>query len=169
MSASTLLLSLFREKAWADAELLAKVATLDPAAQADARQAAIRTLNHIHVVDRIWAAQLEGRAHGYEATNTKEMPALDVLEAGYRETDRWFVDYVAALDPARLGERVEFVFTDGQNGRMTREEILAHVVTHGGYHRGAVGRVLVNADVSPPRDVLTGFLHATEPARRERA
>ena len=26
--------------------------------------------------------------------------------------------------------------------RMSREEMLAHVATHGGYHRGAVGRIL---------------------------
>ncbi len=168
MSASTLLQSLLREKAWADEALVAAVMALDESAQAEARQAATRTLNHIHVVDRIWAAQLEGRAHGYEATNTKEMPALADLAAGFREMGRWFVDYASGLDAARLAEPVDFVFTDGQNGRMTREEILAHVVTHGSYHRGAVGRVLVNAGVSPPGDALTVLLHLEQPQRRSR-
>lgn len=51
---------------------------------------------------------------------------------------------------------------------MSREEMLAHVITHGAYHRGAVGRIMAQLSIAPPRDVYTGFLHATEPHRRER-
>ena len=52
-------------------------------------------------------------------------------------------------------------------GRMTREEMLLHVITHGAYHRGQVGQILRAAEVLPPRDIFTRFLHATEPDRRE--
>ncbi|WP_275636783.1 hypothetical protein [Chromobacterium sphagni] len=41
-----------------------------------------------------------------------------------------------------------------------------HVITHGGYHRGAAGRILAQQDIAPPRDLYTRFLHDSQPARR---
>jgi len=169
MSTSTLLQSLLACKARADAELFAELAQLDPAAWQAQRHTALRILNHLFVVDRIFAAHLSGRAHGYTATNTPETPGLDELAAGLAESDRWYVDYVASLAPESLSERIAFTFTDGRRGCMSREEMLLHVATHAGYHRGAVGRVVTELSTAPPRDTLTVFLHETEPSRRERA
>jgi uncharacterized damage-inducible protein DinB len=50
---------------------------------------------------------------------------------------------------------------------MTREEILLHVISHGGYHRGQVGQIIRAANVLPPRDIYTRFLHLTEPSQIE--
>lgn len=166
MSTASLLNSLYRHKAWANEELFAEVGRIDPAAHAEARHSAIRLLNHIYVVDRIFAAHLAGNSHGYDATNTKETPSLEDLEAGVKACDRWYVDYTASVDDAKLGERLAFTFTDGQAGTMTRGEMLAHIVMHGSYHRGGVGRILLTADRSPPRDLYTIHLHRAEPARR---
>lgn len=167
MSNSNLLLSLFQYKAWANAELFDELRKVDVEAHATERHSAIRVLNHIHVVDRIFVAHLGGTPHAYTATNTPETPTLDELQAAVAETDRWYLDHVRGLTPEKLRERVAFDFTDGGRGCMTREEILAHVVTHGGYHRGAVGQTMRQAGVAPPRDIYTRFLHATEPERRE--
>ncbi len=167
MSNSTLLLSLFRYKAWANVELFAELEKLDPQARQAERHLAIRLLNHIHVVDRIFAAHLAGQPHGYTATNTPETPTLHELRDAVAQTDRWYVDYVQALAPQQLEEQLRFVFTDGAQGQMSREEMLAHVATHGGYHRGAVGRILAQAELPPPRDIFTVYLHRAEPARRE--
>ena len=123
-------------------------------------------LNHIHVVDRIFAAHLRGEPHGFEATNTPETPTLEALRAAVRETDRWFVESAGALTPDQLAETVPFSFTDGERGRMSREEMLAHVVTHASYHRGEVGRLLKTRAVAPPRDLFTAYLHRAEPQRR---
>ena len=49
---------------------------------------------------------------------------------------------------------------------MSREEILALVITHGAYHRGEVGRLMKSAALTPPRDLFTRFLHQSEPSRR---
>lgn len=169
MSASTLLNSLFRHKAWANEELYAEVAKLDPATHQAERHSAIRLLNHIFVVDRIFRAHLAGEAHGYAGTNTTETPTLDELREAAAATDRWYVDYTAGVPAERLGEAIGFTFTDGLRGRMTREEMLAHVITHGSYHRGGVGRILAQAGAQPPRDIYTVFLHRAEPQRREAA
>jgi uncharacterized damage-inducible protein DinB len=169
MSTSTLLHSLFKYKAWANGELFTELEKLDPVAHEAERRTAIRLLNHIHVVDRIFAAHLAGETHAYAGTNTPETPTLEDLRSAVAASDRWYVDYTAHLPPERLAESLEFTFTDGANGRMTREEMLAHVATHGGYHRGAVGRIMAQVSVQPPRDIFTVYLHKSEPRRRERA
>lgn len=159
----SLLKSLFNYKAWANAELFDVLATVTAEAEL---HASIRTLNHIWVVDRIFRAHLLGEVHGYEATNTKATPTLAELRAAVIETDAWYQQYVASLDDAALAARLQFRFTDGDTGQMSREEMLMHVITHGAYHRGNVGQVLKNISVTPPRDILTKFLHSTEPGRR---
>ena len=118
------------------------------------------------MVDSIFAAHLAGVAHEFTATNTVETPALDALRDTVATRDRWYVDYVANLTPTQLEESIAFTFTDGAAGRMSREEMLAHIITHGSYHRGAVGRILAQASVPPPRDIFTVYLHQSEPARR---
>jgi uncharacterized damage-inducible protein DinB len=160
----SMLQSLFGQKAWANTELFDVLDTVTAEAEL---HTAIRTLNHIYVVDRIFRAHLLGEQHGYEATNTKATPTLAELRAAVQETDAWYREYVETLSEAALAEHVRFRFTDGDTGTMSREEILMHVITHGGYHRGNVGQVLKNISVAPPRDLLTKYLHVTEPRRRE--
>ncbi|MDX8531397.1 DinB family protein [Mesorhizobium sp. VK25A] len=44
--------------------------------------------------------------------------------------------------------------------------MLTHVVLHGSYHRGEIGRMLAGIAVSPPWDTYAVHLHRSEPARR---
>jgi uncharacterized damage-inducible protein DinB len=165
MSAATLI-SLFGHKAWADSELFALLATLPPE-HAQQLHTCIRTLNHIHVVDRIFSAHLVGEPRPFDATNTVATPSLAQLRSDVEATDAWFLRYVSSVTAPQLSEVLDFSFTDGERGRMSREEILLHVLTHGGYHRGNVGQVLKSLSIAPPRDLYTRFLHQSEPARRQ--
>jgi len=162
---TTVLRSLFAYKAWANAELFAALATL-PAEQAEILQACVRTLNHIYVVDRIFRAHLSGEARPFDATNTPETPSLESLRVEVSATDAWLEAYVASLGEPALTEVLSFQFTDGEAGRMSREEMLLHLIVHGAYHRGNVGQQLKSIGVAPPRDLYTRFLHLAQPARR---
>lgn len=162
----TTLKSLFGYKAWADAELFTLLAGLPPQ-YAEELHTCIRTFNHIHVVDRIFRAHLSAEPRPFDATNTKETPSLGQLQSDVQATDAWYLNYVSSLTEANLSEVLDFTFTDGDRGRMSREEILLHVITHGGYHRGNVGQVLKSISIAPPRDLYTKFLHQSEPVRRE--
>jgi uncharacterized damage-inducible protein DinB len=158
--------SLFAYKSWSNNELFNLLSTVDAQQHADAVHTAIRTLNHIYVVDRIFQAHLQGTPHHYTATNTEATPDLGELQFAVAEADAWFERYTASVSAGQLRERLSFRFTDGDTGSMTREEMLLHIVTHGGYHRGNVGQVLKSISVAPPRDLYTKFLHASEPSRR---
>ncbi|TRC95510.1 damage-inducible protein DinB [Mesorhizobium sp. WSM4303] len=166
MSERNLLRSLFIYQAWANGELLEKLASLDQQKHAKERHAAVRLVNHNLVVSRIFAAHLSGTHHGYASDDTEDMPALDELSADVAAMDRWYLDYLEAVSPELLSQPVPFIFTDGDKAMMSRQEMLTHVVTHGGYHRGEIGRILVQIGVRPPCDTFAVHLHQTEPARR---
>lgn len=162
----TTLQTLFGHKAWANRELFALLATLPPQ-HGEALHSCLRTLNHIYVVDRIFRAHLGGEPRPFDATNTLATPSLAQLQADVAATDAWYQQHVAGASGASLAQVINFTFTDGDSGRMSREEILLHVITHGGYHRGNVGQMLKSISVAPPRDLYTKFLHQSEPARRQ--
>ncbi len=159
--------TLFAHKEAANHELFALLATLDAKQHAELLHKATRTLNHIHVVDHIFQAHLGGETHSHTATNTPDTPALDELAFAVAQGDAWYRRYVATVSERVLGESIDFHFTDGDAGRMSRHEMLMHVITHGSYHRGQVGQLLKDAGLAPPRDLLTRFLHQSEPQRRQ--
>jgi uncharacterized damage-inducible protein DinB len=158
---------LFRYKLWANDELLTALAKLAPNSQATGL--AVRALSHSHVVDRIFAAHLRREAHAYSSANLSEMPTLQDLSADIRNCDLEYVDYVSTLDREGLEEQIDFTFTDGAAGRMTREEMLMHVVTHGIGHRGQVSAVLLLNSLQPAKDGFTTYLHEAEASTRRRA
>ena len=162
-----ILSSLFAQKAWANRELFDVLASIEPAENAACIHTALRTLNHIYIVDRIFYAHLLSEKHLYTATNTPQTPEFGELHLVVAETDQWFEDFVSRIGDQALAESLSFQFTDGDSGRMTREEMLFHVITHGAYHRGNVGQVLKSISVAPPRDLYTKFLHVQEPSRRQ--
>ena len=166
MSTTTLLHTLFKYKAWSNAQLFVELAKVDATTQQEARHSTIRLLNHIYVVDQIFAAHLSGAVQSFTATNTTETPTLEALRDGVAMLDAWYLDYVTDLSPEQLAEKISFTFTDGDKGLMSREEMLTHVSLHGAYHRGGAGRIMAQAGTPPPRDLYTRFLHQSEPARR---
>jgi uncharacterized damage-inducible protein DinB len=166
MSEISLLQTLFRYQAWANGELLDAIGGLDPAHHNKERHLSLRLMNHSLVIGRIFAAHLTGREHGYADDNTPETRSLPDLDAALTASDQWYLQYLETVDPELLSAPVPFVFTDSDKGCMTRQEMLLHVVTHGGYHRGEIGRLLAQLSITPPWDTLAVHLHRSEPARR---
>jgi len=163
---SEILQTLYGYQAWANHDLLDKLALLDGRTQATERDTALRLVSHYHVVARIFAAHLAGANHGYTSDNTAETPSLDELRASVATTDRWYQDYIRTVTPQALSEAVAFSFTDGDKGCMTRQEMLLHVALHSAVHRGEACRILWQLSITPPWDTLAVHLHQSEPARR---
>ncbi len=157
---------LFRYKAWANEELLTALAKLGGAVPIT--KLAIKALSHSHVVDQIFAAHMRRKPHAYTSANLSELPTLEDLSADLRTSDREYVDYVSALDRDQLAERIDFTFTDGAPGCMSREEMLMHVITHGVGHRGQVSAVMLLNAATPANDGFTTYLHEAEALTRKR-
>jgi uncharacterized damage-inducible protein DinB len=157
---------LFRYKAWANDELLTSLVKLG--GESPITGLAIKALSHSHIVDRIFAAHMRRQAHAYTSANSSQMPTLKDLSANIRKSDREYLDYVSALGGEQLAEQIDFAFTDGAPGRMSREEMLMHVITHGIGHRGQVSAVMLLNSVPPANDGFTTYLHEAEPSTRRR-
>ena len=123
----------------------------------------VHMLNHNYVIDRIFQAHLEGRAHGYGARNTPDHPPLDELWRAQQEIDAWYVAWSDALSPGAAGEIVRFTFVGGGEGAMTRGDILLHVVNHTSYHRGFVAQMFYEIPVLPPTTDLPVYLRDAYP------
>lgn len=162
MTALASLRMLTRYKAWANTITFRTILALPEAELVRPRPTRfgniVHTLNHVHVIDDIFRAHLEGRRHNYTARNTDRPPPVAALWEQVRALDRWYIAYAAGLKAAALGETVRFEFVDGGAGAMTREAIILHVVNHGSYHRGFVGDMLYQVSMAFPANDLTVFL-----------
>jgi uncharacterized damage-inducible protein DinB len=118
----------------------------------------VHTLNHNYVIDLIWQAHLEGREHGFTARNTPGHPPLAELWSKQKAIDDWYIAWSDGLSAAALGERVHFTLVGGNQGVMTRGEILLHVVNHTTYHRGFVGDLICQVPAQPPTTDLPVYL-----------
>jgi len=157
---------LFKYKAHSNDEILAAMQLFDDASPA--KEIAIRVLSHTYVVDRIFSANLTGTEHGYTSPNTSQAPSLEELSAAIKASDQWYINYVSLLDEAQLAEKIDFSFTDGEPGRMSREEMLMHVAIHGAGHRGQIGLMMMQNSITPPADRFTSYLHKAEASDRRR-
>jgi uncharacterized damage-inducible protein DinB len=158
------LATLFQHKAWCNQGLVEALRAAP--ADMDRRQRAIVlfTLDHTSIVDQVFKAHLSGAAPPVTATVAGQLPDLDALGRALAETDAWYLDYVARVSPAELDAEVAFTFVDdGASGRMTRGEMLAHVITHGASHRGAIGKMLEGLGVRGASDMVTTFQREGRP------
>jgi uncharacterized damage-inducible protein DinB len=158
---------LFQFKAWANDELMTALAKLGH--DSPVMGLAIKALSHTYVVDRIFIAHMTRKAHAYSSANLSALPTLEDLSAETRSSDLEYIDYVAELDPVQLAEEIDFAFTDGLPGRMSREEMLMHVITHGAGHRGQVSALMLFNSATPAKDGFTTYLHEAEASTRRRA
>lgn len=156
----------FSYKAKANDAILAAMRQLEEASPA--KEIAVRVLSHTYAVDQIFAANLRRAGHGYTSPNPGHAPSLEELSAAIKTSDQWYVDYVSRLDEAQLAERIDFTFTDGLPGRMSREEMLMHVTVHGEYHRGQISLIMMQNSITPPSDGFTSYLHKAEASARRR-
>ncbi len=149
----THLQSFIRYKAWANRVTFIDLLKL-PSEEITKKRATnfgniISTLNHTYVVDDIFRAHIEGRKHAYTKRNTDTAPALSELWASVQDMDNWYIDRVDEWTDSDLNTVVEFEFVGGGAGRMTRQEIIYHIVNHGTYHRGFVSDMMYQVPARP--------------------
>lgn len=158
--------NMFRYKAWADRRTLDAVAAIDGARYPDALAFALQQLNHMVRVEEVFRARLQGRPEPHASTNSEQVPDLAELDRRLTASNAWLLPLPDTLTPVQRDEVIRFRFLDGKAGALSRAEILFHLINHGSYHRGAIGRALDQAGGLRPADTYTVFIHAAEPERR---
>lgn len=154
--------TLTRYKAWADELFLSVVASV-PAAELIAPRpisfrSLIGTLNHSYAMDYVWQCHLLSKPHNLTTRNPENWPTFEELAANQRSIDKWYMSYADAATEDELAEIVQFEFIGGGTGRMTRRDMVLHVVNHTTYHRGQAAAILYTLDIFPPATDMPVFL-----------
>lgn len=153
---------LLRYKRWADKLIFEAVQALPAEELTKERptlfKTLLNTLNHIYVVDLVWRAHLEGRAHGISALSSVLHTSVSELWQAQRLLDDWYVALGDSLTREAASEMIEFRFVDGKPGVMTRDDMLLHVVNHTTYHRGWVADLFFQIPARPPTTDFPVFL-----------
>ncbi|WP_445682459.1 DinB family protein [Radicibacter daui] len=158
----------FEYQAWANRAFLEALETVPAGQRGAGLDEALGLMNHIYAVADIFAHHLTGQPHGYQSDVPAPLLPLPDLRAACETLDRWYIGYVADIGAAELAAPLAFSFTDGDPGCMSREDMLGHVLLHGGYHRGEIGRLLKSLQPARlPWDTFAVFLHQNEPGRRQ--
>lgn len=164
-----LLAHAFKYKKWANSELLTfGERQLHLLPESDA-VFFIRILNHTTVVDSLFISRMSETPELYAADNTVETPTYSELKERIESNDSWLVHFSATATPETLSQIIHFTFTDGDHGKLSIEEIMLHLLTHGSNHRGMASRALAAHGLERPKDTFTRYLHEVEPFRREQA
>jgi uncharacterized damage-inducible protein DinB len=160
-AATSTLPMLTRYTAWANEVLYQALAEL-PEPELVKKQrivfgSILRTLNHVYAMDLVWQAHLERRPHGFVSRNPGICPPFAELRTAQSALDAWYVAYADALGEA-AAEMVEFEFIGGGGGRMSRGDIVLHVINHTTYHRGHIGDMIYQIPAHPPTTDLPVYL-----------
>ena len=108
---------LTRYNAWANMAIFEAIAAL-PGGEATKERPTlfknmVNTLNHLHVVDLIWQAHIEGRDHGIPALNTVLYTDLTELWHAQQAIDAWYIAWGDTLSDAAADETVRFTLIGG--------------------------------------------------------
>lgn len=160
------LTNILKYKQWSDRRILDAVAELTQEEQQRTFDFARQQLNHMVRVEELFQARLRGVADPHDSTNTEHLPELVEMDARLMAANQWLQTYASSLTASHLKENISFTFVDGKRGRLSREEVIFHLINHGTYHRGAIGHALDLAVGTRPADTYNVFIHAAEPERR---
>ncbi|MBU1311468.1 MAG: DinB family protein [Gammaproteobacteria bacterium] len=156
----------FQYKKWANAELLQLGEQQFLQLPENDAIFFVRILNHTTVVDSLFISRILGEPEQYTGDNTVETPSLSELRQTMNKHDSWLVDFTQSVTADELKRNVTFRFIDGGCGKLSVEEILLHLLTHGSNHRGMASRALAENGLERPKDTFTRYLHEAEPTRR---
>jgi len=133
---------LFCYEAWASRRLLIRLRELpdvDPQVQ--------KLLAHIQVGLKVWIM----RIHGEDSRGISIWPDLSLgeCEALIDENEKAYAGLLANLSEEFLVKKVAYTNQHGLSYETAVGDILFHVITHGGYHRGQIARLLRQSGHEP--------------------
>jgi len=149
--------------AWINERIYGAVAGLDDAAYRLDRGAYFgsihHTLNHLLVVDRLFAARLVGQTPDIVSLDQMLYDDFDSLRAAREAEDRLLIDLLESWGEDDLQAPIRFkrILGSGEH-EMQRDHMLLTLFNHQTHHRGQVHCMLTQAGIDPPPiDVIEYF------------
>jgi uncharacterized damage-inducible protein DinB len=128
---------LLRYSAWANRRVLAALRE-QPTTQAEA----LPLFAHVLAAEHVWLSRLHGVPARVAVWPTLTLEQCSELA---EENASGYESYIACLSDGDLGTRVRYRNQAGQEFETPIADILKHVATHGGYHRGQVAKAMARS------------------------
>lgn len=146
-------LKLFRYNHWAN-ELI-----LNMVSKANLRDPEItKLLSHILNAQMVWYSRVSAEKK-YER-KVWEVYEWEELHPLFKESSNLWVKYLSETDPEKLKEEVPYKTSLGDPFSNVAEDILAHVINHGTYHRGQIAKLLRQKNIDPPGTDYVTFVRS---------
>lgn len=152
-----------RYNAWINERIYGAATELDDEAYRRDRGAYFgsihHTLNHILVVDRLFAARLSERTPDIASLDQILYDEFDALRGARRTEDDRLIAMVGEWDGSALQAPIRFKrILGGGTHEMRRDHMLLTLFNHQTHHRGQVHCMLTQAGIDPPPiDVIEYF------------
>jgi len=118
-------------------------------------QKCVRLFAHIVAAQFLW---IDRMAHRPARCAVWPDWNLEQGAAKIAEASKAWADFMRGQGDASLATSVAYVNTKGEHFTSTVGDIIAHVLSHGAYHRGQIASALRDAGLNP---AYTDFIHAT--------
>lgn len=152
-----------RYNAWINGRIYDAVADLNDADYRRDRGAYFgsvhRTLNHLLVVDRLFAARLVEKTPEIESLDQILYGDFDSLRAAREAEDRHLIGLVGSWDDTALRAPIRFrrILGSGEH-EMRRDHMLLTLFNHQTHHRGQIHCLLTQAGIDPPPGDVIEYL-----------
>lgn len=133
---------LFRFVTWADRRTLESLRAVPLAAIAES----LPLLAHVLAAEHVWLARLEGREPKHPVWPDLSLEACVQL---LQENDTGYRALLKQLSEEELADVKNYRNAAGQEFQTPVLDILLQVITHGGYHRGQIAKILGRNGVTP--------------------
>ena len=133
---------LFRFVSWADRRTLESLRAVPLAAIAET----LPLLAHVLAAEHVWLARLEGREPKHPVWPDLSLEACVQL---LHENDAGYRALLNQLSEEQLADVTNYRNAAGQEFSTPVLDILLQVITHGGYHRGQIAKILGRNGVTP--------------------
>ncbi len=150
---------------WANARLHAAMAALSPrtlAAPSAVNFGSILAIaNHLVLADRLWLNRFTGQGEPVPTVDAAPYPDPAALAAARLAEEERALVFCRGLDPARLGETLSYVTTEGTPMALPLALCLSHFFNHQTHHRGQIHGLLGAYGVKAADIDLLGFERET--------
>lgn len=136
---------LFRYDDWANREETARLRQVNA-------PAAVRLLGHIIGAQWVWIGRIR-----HESAKIEVWPVL-TIEACAAELDPLRDAWALILRTVDRGSTIDYRNSKGEPWSSPVDDVLMHVIMHGGYHRGQIATLVRQGGDAP---AYTDLIHAT--------
>lgn len=153
MSSKDMIQTLIGYHYWANGQILARAAKLEPEdyfASIDYSHGSLHSLLfHMLRTEHIWRQLCQAGELTAPALEQGDFPDLEALTRHWEPEGQAMRDYIAELDKDGIESIVELVYRDGNVAPMPVWRMLLHVLLHSMQHRSEAAAVLTGYGQSP--------------------